>query len=59
LPTLSQSYCIHYNLEGTCDGRIAINHFQWPFLCHCLIEVYLTPRSLYLPFASHALLAIK
>jgi hypothetical protein len=59
LPTLSQSYYIHYNLEGTCDGRIVINRFQWPLLCHCLIEVYLTPRLLYLPFASHSLLAIK
>jgi hypothetical protein len=59
LPTLSQSYCIHYNLEGTYDGRIAINRFQWPLQCHCLIEVYLTTHSFYLPFASHAPLAIK
>jgi hypothetical protein len=59
LPTLSQSKCIHCNLEDTHGIRITIDHFQWPLLCCCLLEVYLAPRSLYSPCASHALLAIK
>jgi hypothetical protein len=37
LPTLSQSECIHYNLEGTRDSHIAIDRFQWPLLgCYLL-----------------------
>jgi hypothetical protein len=40
LPTLSQSECVLCNLEGTCDGRIAINRFHWPLLGHYLLEVF-------------------
>jgi hypothetical protein len=59
LPTLSRSECIQCNLEDTHGSRIAIDRFHWPHLGHCLLEVYPAPHSLYSPFASHALLAIK
>jgi hypothetical protein len=49
---MSQSEVIH-------DSRVAIDHFQWYFLGRYLLEVYLTPHSLNLPCASHALLAIQ
>jgi hypothetical protein len=59
LPTLSESECIHCNPDNECDSRVVIDLFQWPLLGCCLLKVYLAPRSLYSPFASHALLATK
>jgi hypothetical protein len=59
VPTLSKGECIHYNLEGTRDSRVAIDHFQWHLLGRYLLEVYLAPHSLDSPCASHALFTIK
>jgi hypothetical protein len=50
LPSLRQIEYIQCNLDGERNSSIAIDHFQWPLLGHCLLEVYLAP---------HTLLAIK
>jgi hypothetical protein len=59
LPILSHIECFHCNPKVECDSRVAIDCFQWPLLGRCLLEVYLAPCSLCLPFACHAALAIK